>query len=78
MSTICQVVQRGADLVAICPEETFGDLVRSVPHWGVEGLAALAENLLFGLVGGLTWKFWLGPKVKSWWAKHHSHEKCDA
>lgn len=75
--TVCQIVEQGGRVVALCPEETFGDLARSLPHWGVEGLAAFAENTLQFVVMGLVWKFWLGPKVKAWWAKHHNHASCD-
>lgn len=69
----CEIVQRGAELVAQCPEETFGELLRSVPHWKLELFIGGAETLLVDvIIGAIAWPF-----LKRWWAKHHNHDVCD-
>ena len=74
----CEVIQEGAKLVAHCPEETFGMLVRSIPHWKIELLADLVGNIIQFLAIGLIWKFLIGPRVRRWWHRHHNHEICDS
>ena len=69
----CTVVQEGARMIAQCPEETFGELVRSLPHWKLELLIGGIETVIVDvMVGALAWPF-----LRKWWARHHSHDKCD-
>lgn len=49
--------------------ETFTELVTSVAHWELELFIILITDVL---LGAIAW-----PLAKRWWAKHHSHEKCD-
>lgn len=71
---VCEVVEQAGRLVALCPEETFGGLVRSVPHWQIELLAAFVENTVQFILMGIIWKFWLGPFVQKHWQHHLKHD----
>jgi hypothetical protein len=49
--------------------ETFWTLLGDIAHWEFELFLMLVFD---GIVGALAWPF-----LKRFWAKHHSHERCD-
>ena len=66
---ICQVING----IVHCqvPEESFLDLLRSGPHWGIEALVTTIENLFTGVIIGIVWT----KHIKPHWDHHKIHDQ---